>query len=182
MAIPGQTITNPVTGERCRWLVTSAETGGQLVRAEWWARPGGGVRFEHVHRHAEERFQVLAGRLSGTLDGEPFELGPGESASLPPRVPHTWFNDGDEDVHFVVEVSPAGHFEETIETVFGLGREGKVGADGLPGLLQMAVMLRAFGFEAYPTSPPLPALKALSALLAPFGRLRGLRPHYPRFA
>jgi quercetin dioxygenase-like cupin family protein len=183
MAHAGQVIENPVTGERARWLVTAAETGGRLVRAEWWARPGGGVQAEHVHRTATERFQVLSGRLAGTLGGERFELGPGEEAALPPGVAHTWWNpSADEDLHFVLEVTPAGHFEETIELVFGLAREGKVRSDGLPRLLQTAVTVRAYGLEAFPTSPPLPVLRAAVAVLAPIGRLAGKRPHYERFA
>jgi quercetin dioxygenase-like cupin family protein len=183
MATAGQIIENPVTGERARWLVTSAETDGRLVRAEWWTRPGGGVRTEHIHRHATERFQVLSGRIAGTVGGERFTAGPGDEVVLPPRVPHAWWNpDPDADLHFVVEVTPAGHFEETCEVIFGLAREGKVNADGFPGLLQMAVTVREFGFEAYPTSPPLPVLQALAAILAPVGRLAGKRPTYPRFA
>jgi hypothetical protein len=85
-------------------------------------------------------------------------------------------------VHFVLEVSPAGHFEETIELFFGLGREGKVRSDGMPGLLQTAVTTHAFGFEAYPPALPLPLLRAAAAVLSPVGRLMGLRPSYPRFA
>jgi quercetin dioxygenase-like cupin family protein len=183
MATAGQTIENPVTGERARWLVTAAETGGELVRAEWWARPGGGVRGEHVHAEATERFQVLSGRLTAVVGGERRVFGPGEEAVLPPRVPHAWFNeDPEEDVHMVVEVTPAGHFEETVEVIFGLAREGKVDAVGFPNLLQLAVTMHAFGFEAYPTSPPLPLLKAVAAVLAPVGRLTGKRPTYPRFS
>lgn len=183
MAIPGQTTENPVTGERARWLVTAGETGGRFVRAEWAVRAGGTGPAEHTHREATERFEVLSGRLAGTLGGERFEVGPGETVSLPPGVPHSWWNDSaDEELHFVLEVEPAGHFEETIEVLFGLAREGKVGADSMPGLLQMAVIVRAYGFEAWPTSPPLPLLKAAVFVLAPLGRLSGKRPHYPRFA
>lgn len=182
MATSGHIIENPVTGERVRWLVTAAETDGRYVRAEWWVRPGGGVRFEHIHRVSGESFEVLSGRLSGTLDGDSFELGPGEQRTLPPLVPHTWFNEGDEELHFVLEISPAGHFEETIETFFGLAREGRVGPDGMPGLLQTAVTVRAFGWEAYPTRPPLALLRAAATVLSPIGRLAGLRPSYPRFA
>ena len=183
MATAGQIIDNPVTGERVRWLTTAAETDGRLVRAEWWTRPGGGVRFEHIHREASERFEVLSGRLSGTLGGARFDLDPGEHRSLPPGVAHAWWNESeDEDVHFVLEISPAGHFEETIELFFGLGREGKVRPDGMPKLLQTAVTTHAFGFEAYPTAVPLPVLRAAAAVLSPLGRLMGLRPSYARFA
>jgi mannose-6-phosphate isomerase-like protein (cupin superfamily) len=181
MASTGQTLSNPVTGERVKWHLTSADTSGRLVRAEWWARPGGGVAFEHVHREAEERFEVLSGRMAAELDGRVIELGAGERIALPAGIPHRWWNAGGDDLHFVLEIEPPGHFEETIETLFGLAREGRVKKDGSPGLLQLAVMARDFGFEAYPTSPPLPILRAAAALLAPLGRLLGRRAVYPRF-
>jgi hypothetical protein len=53
MATAGETIENPVTGERFKWHQTAADTGGRLVRHEGWVRPGGGVRTEHVHRHTD---------------------------------------------------------------------------------------------------------------------------------
>ena len=182
MARTGQSTENPRTGDRVKWHLTSAETGGSLVRAEWWTRPGGGVTFEHVHRDAEERFEVLSGRMAAELPGRRIELGPGERIALPPRVPHRWWNAAGEDLHFIVEVDPPGHFEQTIETLFGLAREGRVRRDGSPGLLQLAVMAREFGFESYPTTPPLPVLRTAATLLAPLGRALGRRATYPRFA
>jgi mannose-6-phosphate isomerase-like protein (cupin superfamily) len=178
----GQILENPVTGERVKWHLTSADTDGRLVRAEWWASPGGGVRSEHVHRDAEERFEVLAGHMAAELDGKRVDLGPGERIVLPAGIPHRWWNAGGDDLHFLVEVEPPGHFEQTIETFFGLARERGTKADGSVGLLQLAVMARAFGFEAYPTSPPLPVLRAAAAVLAPLGRALGRRPTYPRFS
>jgi mannose-6-phosphate isomerase-like protein (cupin superfamily) len=168
-------IHNPVTGERVRWLLSSSESGGRLVRAEWWTRPGGGVTFEHIHAEAEERFEILAGRMAAHVGGRRIELGPGERVALPPGVPHSWWNGGGEELHFVLEIDPPGHFEESIETLFRLAREGRVKRDGSPPLLQMAVMAREFGLEAYPASPPLPLLRAAAALLAPIGRALGYR-------
>ena len=182
MARTGTVISNPNTGERVRWHLTGTETDGRLVRAEWWTEPGGGVSFEHVHREAEERFEVLAGHLAAEVDGRRVDIGPGEREALPAGVPHRWWNAGGDELHFMLEIAPAGHFVETIETLFGLAREGRVRSNGMPGLLQLAVMSRAFDFEAHPSSPPLPVLRALAAVLAPIGRLAGRRPTYPRFS
>ena len=166
-------IHNPATGERVHWLLTSAESDGRLVRAEWWTLPGGGVVFQHIHVESEERFEILSGRMAADVGGRRIELGPGERVSLPPGVPHSWWNCGGEELHFVLEIEPPGHFEETIETLFHLAREGRVRKDGSPRLLQMAVMASEFGLEAYPTSPPLPVLRAAAAVLAPVGRALG---------
>jgi mannose-6-phosphate isomerase-like protein (cupin superfamily) len=182
MTRTGDILHNPVTGERVKWHLRSADTDGKLVRAEWWARPGGGVTFEHVHRDAEERFEVLAGHLAAELDGKRVDVGPRERIALPAGIPHRWWNAGGEDLHFFLEIEPPGHFEQTIETLFGLARESRVKGDGSPDLLQLAVMARAFGFEAYPTSPPLPVLRAAATVLAPLGRALGRRATYPRFS
>lgn len=96
------TITNPVTGERVRWHLTSADTGGRLVRAEWWVLPGGAVSFDH--REAEERFEVLAGRMTAELDGRVLVVGRGERLAIPAGVPRRLRNGGDEELHFLVDV------------------------------------------------------------------------------
>lgn len=118
MATAGQTIEDPITGERCHWLVTADQTGGRLSRAEWWTPPGAGARAQHVHRRSEERLEVLSGRLTVLLGDERLTLAPGDGARLPARVPHAWWNDGAEEVHLVVEVSPAGRFEDAVHASF----------------------------------------------------------------
>jgi mannose-6-phosphate isomerase-like protein (cupin superfamily) len=118
MATAGDTIEDPVTGERCHWLVTAAQTGGRLVRAEWWAPPGAGARAPHVHRRSEERLEILAGRLTVLRGDEHLTLAAGDGVRLPARVPHAWWNDGADDVHLVIEITPAGHFEDAVQASF----------------------------------------------------------------
>ena len=118
MANAGETITDPITGERCHWLVTAAQTGGRHVRAEWWAPPGTGARAPHVHRVSEERLEVLAGQLTVVRGGERLVLGAGDGVRLPARVPHAWWNEGAGEVHLVIEISPAGHFEDAVDASF----------------------------------------------------------------
>lgn len=50
----------------------------------------------------EEVFVVRSGRLSGTLDGEPCEVGPGDALIVPPGVPFGLGNDGSESARVVV--------------------------------------------------------------------------------
>ena len=52
----GDTITNPVTGERMTFLKTSAETGGEYVLIELEAEPGAVVAAAHVHPAQTETF------------------------------------------------------------------------------------------------------------------------------
>jgi hypothetical protein len=51
----GDVITNPVTGERLRFLKTARDTGGELVRVEVTVEPNGFVAAAHVHPHQSER-------------------------------------------------------------------------------------------------------------------------------
>ena len=60
---PGQTLKNPITGERFTFLETAATTDGELLAFDFALRPGGMVPFPHVHPVQEERFEVVAGRV-----------------------------------------------------------------------------------------------------------------------
>src|ERR671918_1936234 len=59
----GQTVENPVTGERMIFRKTAADTGGELVEFELIARPGAFVFMPHVHPFQTERFEVLSGAI-----------------------------------------------------------------------------------------------------------------------
>jgi hypothetical protein len=50
MITPGQTIENPVTGERFTFTHTAASTGGELLAFDFVLRPGGAVPIPHVTR------------------------------------------------------------------------------------------------------------------------------------
>ena len=58
---PGQTLENPVTGERFTFLHTAASTGGELLAFELGLEPGGAVPIPHVHPIQTERFEVRRG-------------------------------------------------------------------------------------------------------------------------
>ena len=57
----GDTIENPVTGERIVFRKTSRETNGEAVVIETYVQPNGFVAAAHVHPSQEERFEVLRG-------------------------------------------------------------------------------------------------------------------------
>ena len=63
MITPGQTLENPVTGERFTFTDTAASTGGELLAFDFALRPGGAVPIPHVHPIQTERFEVVAGRM-----------------------------------------------------------------------------------------------------------------------
>src|SRR5262245_30198319 len=94
MVKPGDFIENPVTGEAMTFLLTGAETGGELLRIATAVRSGGFVAAEHVHPHQEERFSIKCGQITLRIDGQERICGPGERVTIPRGTPHMWWNSG----------------------------------------------------------------------------------------
>jgi mannose-6-phosphate isomerase-like protein (cupin superfamily) len=75
---------------------------GTAELAIWHLEVAPGVRGEEHTVDHEEVFVVRTGRLSGTLGGEPCEVGPGDALIVPPGVPFALANDGGETASAVV--------------------------------------------------------------------------------
>jgi hypothetical protein len=95
--------------------------------------------------------------------------------TIPPNAPHAFWNDGEEVAHYLQEFRPALRSERFFETLFGLARDGKINARGMPSVLALAVLVPAMGDVIRPTSPPWPLLRGVAWLLGPLARLRGYR-------
>ena len=82
----GDSIENPVTGERLVFRQTSRETGGEAVVVETFVKPNGFVAAAHVHPDQEERFEVCAARR---LQGRPRQARrrPGRRIKVPAGTP-----------------------------------------------------------------------------------------------
>lgn len=179
---PVDTIENPVTGERVIFLKRARDTDGEFVRLEVVAEPGAPGPPEHVHEHQEEYFSVRAGTLAGSVDGEPFRLKAGEDLTVWPGTPHEWGNGGDDELRVLIEVRPARRFEEVLEVFYGLARDGKTDEEGLPNLLQLAVIGQEYWEDNHVTSPPSLVQKVMFVVLAPIGRRLGYKPYYPAYS
>jgi quercetin dioxygenase-like cupin family protein len=169
----GDTIENPVTGERIVFRQTAAETGGECVVVETHVQPGGFVATAHIHPGQDERFEVLDGRLSMQAGGKSLELDPGESITVSAGTVHKFWNAGDEEVRFVAEVRPALNFELLLATMFSLAAEGKTNRKGMPSPLQLAVIAHANFDTVRLPFPPAWVQRPALALVASFGRLLG---------
>ena len=174
----GDTLENPVTGERLVFHKTSRETGGELVVVECFVQPDGAVAAAHVHPQQEERFQVLRGTVGFRAGREKRVLGPGERLTVPAGTPHKFWNAGDGVAHFVCEVRPALQFEQLIETMFALAADGKTNRKGMPNPLRLAVIAREHFDTVRLPFPPAALQRAGLALGAPLGRLLGYRATY----
>jgi quercetin dioxygenase-like cupin family protein len=174
----GDTIENPVTGERILFRKTSAETNSEAVVIECFVKPNGFVAMAHVHPSQQERFEVLKGSLMFKLDGQELPAGPGDRILVRPGSTHQFWNAGDEEAHFVCEVRPALQFEQLIETMFLLAGDGKTNKKGMPNPLRLAVIARAHFDTVRLPFPPVWMQRVGLALGAPLGRALGYKPTY----
>ena len=182
MARQGDTIENPVTGERLAFLATSRDTGGEMLRLEWSLEPYGFLPGAHTHPHQVERFEVLSGTLGIRVGRHKHSLDAGEAVVVPPGAVHRWCNEGDEVLRGLIEFRPALDMESLFETSFGLARDGKVSKKGVPNPLQIIALLDEYVDELGIPWVPRWVQHAVVSLLAPLARGRGYRGRYPEYS
>jgi quercetin dioxygenase-like cupin family protein len=170
---PGDTIQNPVTGERIVFLATSRQTHGEAVVIETQIQPGGFVAAAHVHPSQEERFTILDGTVGFRLGREKIVATPGNTVIVPAGTAHKFWNAGDGVARFVCDIRPALRFESLLETMFALAEAGKTNRKGMPGPLQLAVIADAH-FDTVRLPFPPAFVQRIGLLLgAPLGRALG---------
>jgi mannose-6-phosphate isomerase-like protein (cupin superfamily) len=174
----GDSIENPVTGERLVFHKTSRETGGQAVVFEAFVQPSGFVAAAHVHPGQEEQFEILRGSVGFKVGRKKLVAGPGQRIRVPAGTPHKFWNAGDGEAHFVCEVRPALQFEQLIETMFSLAADGKTNRKGMPNLLRLAVIANEHFDTVRLPFPPAFMQRVGLALGAPIGRLVGYGATY----
>jgi quercetin dioxygenase-like cupin family protein len=172
-------IVNPRTGQRMVFLQTGQETNGGLLRNESYVPPAGDAEPEHTHPFQQSGAEVISGSVRFRVGAEERSLKAGESITIPAGTPPFFWNDGDEEAHFVGWFRPALKIERFFESFFGLAQDGKLNEKGLPSMLQLAVMVPHFGDEIRLTSPPWAVQRATFGMLAPIAKVLGYRPEYP---
>ena len=174
----GETIENPITGERVTFLKTSAETDGELVVIDTAVAPGGFVAAEHLHPYQSERFEILSGEVEFKLGKEVVTARPGDVVMVESGTPHQFRNLGNEEIRFRTEVRPALSFETFLQTMFGLASEGKTNQKGMPNPFRLAVIMdEHFDLVRLPF-PPAWVQRMGLALASPLGLLFGYEPTY----
>jgi quercetin dioxygenase-like cupin family protein len=174
----GDTLENPITGERLVFVATAAETAGECTIFDTYVRPKGTVAAPHVHPYQTELFDIRSGRIGVKLGREMIEAGAGDVLTIHPGVAHRFWNAGDSELHFRATVTPALQFESLLETMFKLAADGKTNKKGIPNPFRLAVIARAhFDVVRLPVIPHSVQRLAL-ALGAPLGRAMGYGSTY----
>lgn len=164
--------------EQIEFLATAATTGGELVKCRMRVAPGRPARPEHSHPRLEERFTVEQGVLGYVLGSLRREAKAGDVVVVPPGTNHTFWNAGSGQLSVVGEVRPALRFEDFVETIHVLIRDGRLPTGGKrPNPLLIAVIAMAYRAEWRLTKLS-PIARALLPAMAFLGRRAGYRSHY----
>ena len=165
--------------EQIEFLATAADTGGRFVRCRSRVAPGRAAPPEHSHPEQQERFTVEHGVFGYVLGDRRLEARAGDEIVVPPGTNHTWWNAGADELSVLGEVSPALQFEDFVETIHVLIRDGRLRAGGgRPNPLLLAVVAQAYRREWRLTRLS-PVARTMVPVLAVIGRLAGYRAHYP---
>lgn len=179
MALKGQKLVHPQSGEYFEFHRTAAETGGESTTLKVLIKPGGFKPAMHRHLCQDEVFEVISGRLTCEMGrGARFEVGPGERVVLPKALAHTHYNAGPEDLVAYQTASPALDFEPFVEALHYQTARGRVNK-GHPPFLQLMVWMQELQGKTCVAYLPLGLQQALARVLAPLGRWMGYRAFYP---
>ena len=178
MIVAGQTIENPVTGERLVFHKTAAETNGEYTEFEAFIAPGGRLPAAHTHPGQSERFEITSGTLTMKLGKHTVEAKTGDVVVVEAGTPHNFWNKTDDEVSFKVDVRPALGIEPLLETMYSLAADGKTNRFGMPNPFRLAVIAKEHFDTVQMPFPPVWTQRAALAVGAPVGRMLGFRPHY----
>lgn len=174
----GRVVENPATGERIVLLRSAADTAGELLEFELSLAPGGHVPSGHLHPEQEERFTVLEGQARFRLGRRTVIARTGETVTVPRGQAHHFANAGAQPARLLVQVRPALHMEELLETAAALTRDRRGKLAGRPRLLDLALFLREFEREVRAPLVPRALLQAGTRSLAWLAGLGGWDARY----
>ena len=112
-------------GDRYRFLVTGAESGGTYFAMEALVPPGGGPP-PRIHRNEDETFYVVEGEMSIRLGESTVVAGAGDLVDGYSGLVTCDTNDGGAGPRMILTFTPAGieeFFEETLEQALDSGLE-----------------------------------------------------------
>jgi quercetin dioxygenase-like cupin family protein len=145
-------VVDPVRRQRYRF-----RRDGDDLFAEVETDPGGNVP-EHVHPHQTESWEVLAGDVTFTIDGQRRRASAGDQVCAEAGHRHAFVNDGTTVAVLRVHVSPAGRMQEFLTEAARLATAGAFNQRGLPsspgGALAVARLALRYRAEVEINSPP----------------------------
>ncbi|WP_433802536.1 cupin domain-containing protein [Actinomycetospora sp. CA-084318] len=92
-----------------RILEDGTTTGHRLGVAEGTIAPHTAGPPQHRHALHDEGFYVISGLLRFTVGDREYDAAPGTLVTVPPGVPHTFANPGDEPARALTTFTPASY-------------------------------------------------------------------------
>lgn len=181
MAYKNKIIINPITKQEIRFLQTVNETNGQLLEMESTFNAYSKEPAPHYHPFQKEDFNVLSGELTVRMDGKVIVLKKGDTLHIPQNKVHSMWNNTNRKTVVNWKVQPALNTENLFEMATGLANDGKTNKDGMPNILQVALMANNYDSVFRLSKPPFIIQKLLFILLTPFAYLVGYRPSYQKY-
>ena len=180
----GESMENPVSGERFVWRATAASTGGKYCEFDLFLAPGARIAAAHRHPSQVETFSVLSGALEMKIGGQQRTVPAGEEAMVPAGAAHALGNSGGGPAHAVVRITPSYLIDEFFEAFCRIAVNGELNKAGLPkNPLQFAVLADRHRAELQLPSSLAQAVAGPAArVLAIIGRAAGYRPDGTRAA
>jgi mannose-6-phosphate isomerase-like protein (cupin superfamily) len=184
MATPGQTLENPISGERITFLTTTQNSDGRRWEADLLIPPyQGKVKGAHFHPTFAESFEILAGTARYSLDGREAEAKAGEVIVVPAGTPHIHpWSVSAETLHLrqrlqldKPDFDTLHKIEFFAEAIFGLAQSGQVDKEGMPHPLHFAQIAKEMQPIGYMAGMPIPAQHFVFGALAGLGRMIGYR-------
>lgn len=180
MAVKGQRLVNPQTGDVFEFLETSADSDGKRVIIRSTVHTKGDLVPNHFHALQDETFLVESGTLTVRVDGTLREFHSGETITLKKNIPHNHFNATDEPVVYVHTTEPALDFEFFIQNLVGLATDGKM-PGGKSSLAQQLTTLRGMESKAFLADIPMGLQNILLTIVPPVARLFGVKAFYRKY-
>jgi len=179
MATPGQTLENPITGERIVFRQTARETGGRRLVIDHFLRPHTATFPEHVQLNQEERFEILSGTAVYKLNGVQSIARAGKIIAVPYGTPHRnpW-NESDQELVFRHETSPDLGSEVFFESLFSLAQDGKTNLKGEVSALHLLVIGAGLESQTYVTNIPIFIQRVMIPIVGLIGRWLGYPSYY----
>jgi quercetin dioxygenase-like cupin family protein len=131
-----------------RFLITGRNSTGSLAAFEMIV-PGKQRLAAPAHSHDkyEETIYGIDGVLTWTVNGTPFEVGPGQALCIPRGAVHRFDNNGAADVKALCAITPAAigpkYFREAADVI-------NAAAGGPPDRAKMADIMRRHGLTPAP--------------------------------
>jgi quercetin dioxygenase-like cupin family protein len=181
MAFKNKTIFNPKTGQGIKFLQTAKDTDGALLEMESTYHSHSKEPVPHYHPFQDEDFEVTSGELTIRMNGAVQLFRPGDAIHIPRGTVHSMWNNSDGVTVINWKVRPALNMENLLETGMGLANDGRTNEDGLPGILQVAIMANKYSDAFRLAKPPFIVQKILFALLTPLAYALGYRGEYDKY-